>query len=141
MTEGFARDFASYDTTYGARRQVATDGVRWRTDLALPAPRRGARLFGATLVAALLALTLWPSPVEVGSRPAAGGTPRRSPRQAGSKDCRSLRRPRCRRRSGRDRSGSAARATRFGYALAGGGVRAELARDAVRLSGAGAPCR
>lgn len=136
VTEGFARLCASYGTTYAGRRRWAMDGARWRSHLSLPVPRAGARLFGATLVTALLALTLWASPADVGGRTAAGGAPQsiipsgglhRLPLGAQAAVSTAL---------GADRPESAARATPFGYALAGGGVRAELGRDAVRLSGA-----
>jgi len=140
MTEGFARANASYGTTYVGRRASATDRARRRAGVLLLGPRGGVQLLAAGLIAALLVLACWPSPVEVGGRPVAAataGTLRAITPSGSLRGLTPAARAAVSTALGADRPASAARATGFGYALAGGGVRADLARDHVRLSGTG----
>ena len=137
VTEGNARDCASYFTTYGARREFATHWARRRARGPLPGRADAARVIAAALLAALAAVALWPSPTGVAGAGLASvaGAPagaslrlQRLPVPAQAAISTAL---------GAGRATSDARATRSGYSLAGGGVAAQLGRRGVSLSGAG----
>jgi hypothetical protein len=145
LTEGFARDFASYGTVDVEGRSSAACVSRRR---GWPRPSPGgtwgrARL-AAVLAAALATVTLWPS-VPGGSGPPAAaraGGPLGLSRAAALSAARLKRLPieaqaLISTALGAARSASAARPTRSGYTLAGGGVGAQLGRDTVWLAGDG----